>query len=577
SIGVDVIKVISVRVNALNDAPDIRLAGDSNPAAPAIGGAVEDHDLPITSIDILDPDVVETLNGKLFVTMSVTDGILHLSESISGGLQTSNISGNHTDSVILQAAPDRINQTLTAAGGLIFEPASGFAGNAVLEIHADDQGLTGAGNVLTDSMTITITVQSENDAPVVTVPGPQATDEDQSLGIGGIRVDDEDSASDPVQVTLSVPLGKGTLTVNSAVAGNGTNQITLTGNLATINSVLSDPAGVVYQPADDDYGLVNLIVTADDQGHNGDGGPQQGSGTIPITIRSVNDQPTIDLPGNETVAEDLDLVFSQAAGNAIVVGDVEAAVSGDVRLHLTVNRGRLTVSTNVSGGVAAQDIVGNGTATLILTGAPGEINTTLASGLTYRGNLNYNGNDTLTATVNDLGNSGAGGPQIAQASLAIQVTPVNDPPTATNDTVATQEDVVLTIAPAALTANDSPGPSDEANQGIQLVSVNAASPQHGTVSFNGTNVVYTPQLNFNGVDTFTYTINDGDANSTAVGTVTVNVSAVNDPPVPVNDSFSTDEDVVLSLNPNQLIGNDAPGPLAPSGTLDPETSQTLTL
>jgi hypothetical protein len=55
-------------------------------------------------------------------------------------------------------------------------------------------------------------------------------------------------------------------------------------------------------------------------------------------------------------------------------------------------------------------------------------------------------------------------------------------------------------------------------------------PLHGTASISGTTwVVYTPTLNFNGTDAFTYTASDGGLNDTA--TVTVTVTPVNDPPV----------------------------------------------
>ncbi|NQZ58433.1 MAG: cadherin-like domain-containing protein [Lentisphaeraceae bacterium] len=48
---------------------------------------------------------------------------------------------------------------------------------------------------------------------------------------------------------------------------------------------------------------------------------------------------------------------------------------------------------------------------------------------------------------------------------------------------------------------------------------------NGTVTFNGTSVSYTPNRAWNGVDSFTYTVNDGNA-GTAVATVTVTVNVV---------------------------------------------------
>ncbi len=64
-------------------------------------------------------------------------------------------------------------------------------------------------------------------------------------------------------------------------------------------------------------------------------------------------------------------------------------------------------------------------------------------------------------------------------------------------------------------------------------------------------------LNFNGSDSFTYTVSDGTA--TATGTVNVTVNAVNDPPVAANDGpYSTDEDTELTVPAaSGVLANDA--------------------
>ncbi len=56
---------------------------------------------------------------------------------------------------------------------------------------------------------------------------------------------------------------------------------------------------------------------------------------------------------------------------------------------------------------------------------------------------------------------------------------------------------------------------------------------------------YTPNANFNGTDSFTYTASDGTAASN-VATVTITVTRVNDAPVAVNDAATTDEDTAVS-------------------------------
>ena len=62
------------------------------------------------------------------------------------------------------------------------------------------------------------------------------------------------------------------------------------------------------------------------------------------------------------------------------------------------------------------------------------------------------------------------------------------------------------------------------------------APAHGTAAANpdGT-ITYTPAANYNGADSFSYTVGDGNG-GTATATVTVTVTGVNDGPVAVNDA-----------------------------------------
>ena len=66
---------------------------------------------------------------------------------------------------------------------------------------------------------------------------------------------------------------------------------------------------------------------------------------------------------------------------------------------------------------------------------------------------------------------------------------------------------------------------------------------------------YTPNANFSGTDTFTFTVNDGTATS-AAGTATINVTAVNDPPVATGANITTNEDAAFT---GTLTATDAEG------------------
>ena len=64
----------------------------------------------------------------------------------------------------------------------------------------------------------------------------------------------------------------------------------------------------------------------------------------------------------------------------------------------------------------------------------------------------------------------------------------------------------------------------------------------GTVPKNcSADVTYTPALNYNGPDSFTFKANDGTVDS-ANATVSITVTAVNDAPTCSNGSETTDED-----------------------------------
>src|SRR6185436_12866659 len=89
-----------------------------------------------------------------------------------------------------------------------------------------------------------------------------------------------------------------------------------------------------------------------------------------------------------------------------------------------------------------------------------------------------------------------------------------------------------------------------------LTSVLVSDVSHGTLTLNADgSFTYTPDLNFNGVDSFTYRANDGTADSN-VATVTINVTPVNDVPSATHDDYNTNEDATLSIQAPGVLAND---------------------
>jgi hypothetical protein len=114
----------------------------------------------------------------------------------------------------------------------------------------------------------------------------------------------------------------------------------------------------------------------------------------------------------------------------------------------------------------------------------------------------------------------------ATENVVITITGSNDTPVAVTDTVSATEDTVLT---GTLIGNDIPS-GDGGN-----IWSKASDPIHGAVVVNADgSFTYMPALNYNGPDSFSYTITDVDG-STSTATVDVTMLVVNDPPVALND------------------------------------------
>ena len=98
--------------------------------------------------------------------------------------------------------------------------------------------------------------------------------------------------------------------------------------------------------------------------------------------------------------------------------------------------------------------------------------------------------------------------------------------------------------------------NDTDPDGASLTAVLASNPAHGTLalSANGS-FTYTPAANYTGPDTFTYRANDGSLNSNTA-TVSITVTAVNNPPTAVNDTYTTPEDAPLNVPAKGVLAND---------------------
>ena len=122
--------------------------------------------------------------------------------------------------------------------------------------------------------------------------------------------------------------------------------------------------------------------------------------------------------------------------------------------------------------------------------------------------------------------------------------PAGNIPVAVNDSIVIDEDTQININ---VLAND----RDEDGDNLTVSSVNPGN--NGATVIVDNQIVYTPAANFNGIDSFSYEINDGNG-GIDTATVTVNIEGVNDLPFVQNDTATTNEDTPWSID---VLANDS--------------------
>ena len=120
-----------------------------------------------------------------------------------------------------------------------------------------------------------------------------------------------------------------------------------------------------------------------------------------------------------------------------------------------------------------------------------------------------------------------------------------------NDTYIVEEEKQLSVGVTNGVLNNDRDP-----EGSPINASRVSGPANGVLAFNSSgSFTYTPNANFSGTDTFVYRASDGAANSN--GTVTINVSNINDPPIANPDTYTVNQDVALTVNAaNGVLKND---------------------
>ena len=244
-----------------------------------------------------------------------------------------------------------------------------------------------------------------------------------------------------------------------------------------------------------------------------------------------------DTPCHEAEVTNLNTILFRGEESADIPGTETTVTVQMLRVDEPVIR-RLVQPDNNEGDLITVPIVAGDPSgvplTFSATGLPLELSIDPVTGQ-INGTLANTAEGTHEVTV-----AASNGRQTTRTTFTWTVT--NPPPVAVNDAATTNEDTAVLIN---VLANDRDPDND-------VLTVRLASgPSNGTVTANADgSLTYTPNANFNGVDSVTYQINDGTVDSN-LATVTITINPVNDPP-----SFTP--------GPNQTVREDA-GPQTVSG------------
>lgn len=340
----------------------------------------EDTALAIGGVTVIDLD-----SPTLSTTISVEHGTLNVTAGTGA-----TVGGDGTGSVTLAGTAAQINAALA---GLTYKGNPDFNGADTLSVATSD-------GTSTDTDVVAITVNPVPDAPVNTVPGPQTFNEDApAAALTGLAVVDADSPT--LTVTLAVAHGLVAATVlEGTVTGNGTASMTISGTLAQVNATL---AAATYQGDPDFSGPDALTITTSD-------GALTDVDTVAITVAPANDAPVNTVPGPQTAVEDTTLTVS-----GLTVADTDSAT---LSTTLTVAHGVLTAAPG-----SGATITGDHSGSVLIEGTVAQINAALAA-LSYQGNPDFSGADTLTIATTD-------GSATDTDTVAITVDPANDAPVLT--------------------------------------------------------------------------------------------------------------------------------------------------
>lgn len=551
---------------------------------PTVSGLVSDIALTEDTVGNIDlsastfADVDTT--GNVTVTLTASEGTF--STPVDGSTVGSGVTETlvNATTVTLVGTVTDINTYLNTASNIQYTGATDDNGADTSTITVTINDGEGSGNVAAGTINLDIT--AVNDDPTVTgLVTDIALTEDTAgdIDLSASAFADVDSAGN-VTVTLTASEGTFSAPADGSGVGAGVTEtlvnattITLVGTVTDINSYLNTGTNISYTGATNDNGAntSTISVTLND----GDGSGDMALGTINLDITGVEDAPTVSGLTNRGAVED---VTGAPNFSGVTIADVDTA--GNITVTVTATDTGAVLGAVDGAGVGAgvtETAAGNNVVTLV--GSAADITTYLsnASAITYTSSANRETDDTISIQADD----GISTPNAA-STATIVMTPINDLPTGSDNTVTIDEDTTHTLTAANFGFSD-------VDSGDTFVSVriDVQTLSSGTLQLSGTdvtdadvisvadinagNLVYTPaaDANGNGLLSFTFSVNDGTGFASSTSTLTVDVTDVSDnadPSTPILSNTSVAENA-----PGAVIGSvtstDPDGDTVSFGTL----------
>lgn len=422
-----------------------------------------------------------------------------------------------------------------------YSPNENFYGSDTFTLSLTD------GNGFVTTKTVSVTVESVNDEPVVTIDSMMTVDED---GVSSFTFTYYDVDGDAVTASVAESAKHGDVSVEGQ--------------------------RVTYSPTTNFYGKDSFVLgLTDAQGYES----QQ---TVNVNVLQVNDAPVIEIANVLTVDEDgsqtLSFTYTDIDGDVVSASLSEQASHGDVVIDgrtisytpdenfygsdvfsvtLTDDQGYTelqsiavtVISVNDDPVISIQNMItlsedGTTTFTFTYTDVDGDKVTASLSQeaehgdvsikgeqISYTPEADFYGDDSFVLSMTD------GNGYVSLKTINVTVLNVNDAPIISiANTLTVNEDDSQTIS---FTYTDIDG---------DVVSATISrDAEHGDVVVEGTDVSYTPEPNFYGSDEFELLLVDGEGFAGKY-VVSINVVSVNDAPViSIAETLTVDEDAQQTL------------------------------